>query len=119
MKGIELPINTIIVIAIALLVLLGITALWMSSWGGGSQGVTMEAAKAAGCGALMRNSTGCAGADTTAINYTGTYPAVPRMDVNNDHNIDGGDTLQHLCETYYGVAAGDQVGCRRVCGCGV
>jgi hypothetical protein len=117
MKGIELPINVLIIISVALLVLLGIVALWMSGWSGGSQGVTIEAAKAAGCGALMRNSSGCTGVDPAIINFTGTYPAVPSMDVNHDDAINAGDTLQSLCNTYYGTA-GSQNACRRICGCG-
>ena len=113
MKGIELPINALIIVALALLVLLGIVALWMSGWGGGSQGITIEAAKAAGCGALMRSAGGCTTVDPSIILFDGSTAGVPLFDVPG-----GADNLQRLCEYYYGVAAADLVACRKVCGCG-
>ncbi len=117
MKGIELPINALIIIAVALLVLLGIVALWMSGWSGGSQGVTIEAAKAAGCGALMRNSSGCTGADPSYIYFNGNTPPVPKFDVNGDSSINTEDNMTALCMRYYGTGT-DKNACRRVCGCG-
>jgi len=49
MKGIELPISTLIIIIVVLLVLLGVVSLWMGSWSGGSTGMNVEAAKATAC----------------------------------------------------------------------
>ena len=126
MKGIELPINALIVIAIALLVLLGIVALWMSGWSGGSQGITLEAAKSTGCGALMRNSSGCSAVDPSIIIYHGLTPTVPTFDVNGDGKVGVVDTanldnLTTLCIIYYGVpndSASSKSPCRRICGCG-
>jgi hypothetical protein len=131
MKGIELPVNALIIISIALLVLLGIVALWMSGWGTGAQGVTVEAAKAAGCGALLRDSRGCAAVLPSGIYFDGNNATVPKFDVNKDGKIcpagpDGiegttddcapADSLQFLCSTYYGTGATASA-CRQVCGC--
>jgi hypothetical protein len=119
MKGIELPINALIIITVAVLVLLGIVALWMSGWGGGSQGITLEAAKTIGCAALLRDSAGCTSVDPGLIMFDGVsaFRHVVRFDA--DGNGTPGeltDTLQQLCNRYYGTAtAGD---CRKVCGCG-
>ena len=119
MKGIELPVNALIIITVAIVVLLGIVALWMTSWGGGSQGVTIEAAKAAGCGELMRTGAGCTGVDPATIIYDGTnaHLHVLRFDANGD-GIAGAatDTLQALCNRYYGTTTASD--CRKVCGCG-
>jgi len=117
MKGIELPINALIIIVVAVLVLLGIVSLWMSGWGGGSQGITIEAAKAAGCGALMRNSTGCTGVDTDYIYYDGSVLTVPRFDANGDGSFTHADNLTELCARYYSTGT-DKSSCRRICGCG-
>jgi hypothetical protein len=129
MKGIELPINALIIITVAVLVLLGIVALWMSSWGGGSQGVTVEAMKAAGCGALMRDARGCTSIDpATQIYFDGSTATVPKFDINKDGKFcpagptcvaaDPADSLQLLCSTYYGTSATGASDCRKICGCG-
>ncbi|NIO45012.1 MAG: hypothetical protein GTN36_05675 [Candidatus Aenigmarchaeota archaeon] len=39
------------------------------------------------------------------------------FDANKDGKKDSSDTLQALCETYYGVPVGDQSKCRMICGC--
>jgi len=120
MKGIELPINALIIIVVAILVLLGIVALWMSGWGGGSQGVTVEAAKATGCGALMRSAGGCTGVTPANIFYDGQNLVnhVLKFDADGDGtagDADGTDNLQSLCTRYYNAATPSD--CRKVCGC--
>jgi hypothetical protein len=120
MKGIELPINALIIITVAVLVLLGIVALWMSGWGSGSQGVTIEAAKAVGCSALLRDSAGCTAVDPALIIFDGAnaFRHVVKFDADGDGTPGEAleDNLQNLCNRYYGTStAGD---CRKVCGCG-
>ena len=120
MKGIELPINALIIIVVAVLVLLGIVALWMSGWGGGSQGVTIEAAKASGCAALMRDAAGCTSVDPATILYDGgtTSKSAFKFDVKSDGDTTN-DNLQVLCDTYYGTSGATKASdCRKICGCG-
>jgi hypothetical protein len=137
MKGIELPINALVIIIIAVLVLLGIAALWMSGWGGGSQGVTVEAAKAAACSALMRNYAGCSAIfpkDITISNFDAnmngaTGAAEATTNFNNGAlpscnsatlPAQNGDNLQTLCYCYYNTKtiATAVADCRKLCGCG-
>lgn len=54
MKGIELPISTMIVIVVVLLVILGVVSLWISGWGGGATGLSVEAVKASACADYMK-----------------------------------------------------------------
>ena len=118
MKGIELPISTLIIIAVALLVLLGIIALWMAGWGGGSTGVSVDTAKAAACGVLMRNVSGCTTVDPDSIVFNSSQYPVPDFDVDQDGVIReiADDTLRDLCDRYYRTS--DDTSCRKVCGCG-
>jgi len=139
MKGIELPINALIIIVVAVLVLLGIVALWMSGWGGGSQGVTIEAAKSAACSELMRYYAGCTAKEPYTIGisgfdadrdgspdmgtaakswcWTATSPAGCTAKSKCDGTIaTDKDNLASLCSCYYNAwTAAD---CRRLCGCG-
>lgn len=125
MKGTELPISTIVIIALVLVVLLGIVALWMSSWGGGAQGITLEAAKSNACAEVMRYFEGCTAKHTYEVR-------INNFDANHDGNILGGteaayptscttpaggnDNLARLCACYYNAATDSD--CRKVCGCG-
>jgi hypothetical protein len=107
-KGVELPINILVIVAIAVIVLLGLVALYFAGFGPFGGAVSYQAAKNAGCEELVR--TGCG--DTTAI--------IVNFDSNGDGTVGGaGDTLQALCEGWYGVASGDQIACRQLCGCPV
>jgi hypothetical protein len=92
MKGIELPINILVIVAVAIIVLLGVIALFYSSWFTGTAPVSLEAAKSQSCNAMSR--AGCnASPSDISVNY----------DANKDGTIDGGDTLDQLCIEYYGV----------------
>jgi hypothetical protein len=131
MKGLELPMSTIIVIILVLIVLLGVVAIWISGFGGGATTISVEAAKSAGCGKLMRDVRGCTAVDPATILFDGTAIGVPKYDVNGDGHYCPADavacagppalqddSLQYLCVKYYGTTLIDQVGCRKVCGCG-
>ena len=109
MKGIELPINVLVIVAIAVIVLLGMVALYFAGWPSIQRPISYEAVKSTACDELIR--TGCG--DTEAI-------GIANFDVDGSGTMgDSGDTLQALCEEYYGVEADDQVGCRLKCGCTV
>ncbi len=110
MKGIELPINILVVIAVAVIVLLGVIALYFGGFIKPAELINQEAAKSKYCALVMRDPIGCATVSTAGIGVTD-------FDTNGDGVIDAADTLQALCETYYNVAAGDEAACRRTCGC--
>jgi hypothetical protein len=96
-KGIELPINILVVVAVAVIVLLGVVALYFSGWFSGTAPVTLEAAKAQACNIASRQ--GCGVADPTAI--TVSYGTATNLD--------------ELCDTYYQIAD-DTMCLNNVCG---
>jgi len=110
-KGIELPINVIIIVVLALIVLLAIVALFFGIWPSGRDTVSIEAAKSNACQILI--GMGCEGS-TESIPTTG-------FDVGSDDDTPGGtdnNNLQGLCETYYGIEDGEEEDCKRiVCRC--
>ena len=120
MKGIELPINILVVVAVAVIVLLGVIALYFGGFLGPAGTMTQESAKESACTYVMNKVGGCMTANTSAIIF-GAAGGPPAYDADGDGTIEstdtaGADTLQALCDTYFG-AAGSQATCRRVCGC--
>jgi len=117
LKGVELPINTIVILVIALIILLAIIALFFGIWTPGVGGVSLEAAKDNAC--LLLTSTGCG--DTSSI-------IVKDFDADKDGNLneansntgncgsdDAGDNLFMLCKCHYNK---DESECRTdVCNC--
>ncbi|MFH1474100.1 MAG: hypothetical protein ABIE55_04410 [Candidatus Aenigmatarchaeota archaeon] len=61
MKGIELPINILVVVAVAVIVLLGLVALYFSGFMGPAGLMNQEAAKQKYCALIMRSPEGCSG----------------------------------------------------------
>ncbi len=61
MKGIELPISTLVILVIALIVLVGIIAFFLGVWTPGTGGIQLEAIKSSACQRLI--STGCTTSD--------------------------------------------------------
>jgi hypothetical protein len=57
MRGVELPINAIVIVVICLVVLLAIIALFFGVWTPGKSTITLEAAKSSACQMLV--SLGC------------------------------------------------------------
>jgi len=114
-KGIELPINILVVVAVAVIVLLGVIALYFGGFMGPAQTMTQEAAKNSACSYVMNKVGGCMTADPSGIIFGGAG-GPPGFDADADGDIDTTDTLQALCDTYYN-AGGDAPTCRRVCGC--
>lgn len=125
MKGVELPINTIVILVIALIILLAILALFFSVWRPGVGGITLEAAKNNACQMLI--STGCG--DTNSI-------IVKDFDADEDGNLgtaetgsgwtwgtsvcggavsNNGDNLASLCACQYGKS--DEDACKTICNC--
>lgn len=105
MKGIELPVNALIIVILAVLVLLGILALYAGVWSPSSGGIILESAKNNGCHMLA--SMGCNAADTNIITVN--------YDASGNGNIGPEDTLLELCiKKYFKLTEED---CKNLCGC--
>lgn len=104
MKGVSLPINVLVIVVLALIVLLAILALFYGVWK--PEGITLEAAKNNACNMLL--STGCNDPSTIVV-----------RDFDADRNGEAnsaGDTLLALCENWYSIS--DPYDCKKiVCKC--
>lgn len=109
MKGVELPVNVLVIVAVAVLVLLGLITLFMTVFGGGGATITLGAVKQQACAELLNAAEGCGAADPGAITV--------QYDADRSGTVDDSDTLQELCENYYGCDSDDKACCRRVCAC--
>ncbi len=117
-KGIELPINVLVIIAVAVIVLLGIIALYFGGFIGPAGAMTSEGAKVKYCGILMKNVSGCSTVDPAAI-------LIDDYDANQDGSVSSGtttgacgagdDNLYMLAVCSYGAT--DSRSARAVCGC--
>ncbi len=120
MKGVELPLNTVIIIAILLLVLLGALSLWMIGWGGQAPGIDVEAVKTKACAELIRR-----GCDTDpmliGVNFDADQngQAIPRISC--DRSCGPGascDNLRTLARCWFGCPDLTIVQCaKKLCGC--
>ena len=103
MKGISLPVNTIVIIAIAILVLSVLAAFFTGFISGGIITLSLEQAFTKGCDAFMRGY----GCDNTDDVESVTVPGYPTKD-------DLDTTLQDVCADK-GLLTNDA--CARACGC--
>ncbi|MFH7909995.1 MAG: hypothetical protein QXY29_03275 [Candidatus Aenigmatarchaeota archaeon] len=102
MKGIELPINLIIIIIIAAVVLLGVLYLFSGSFTTSGGTVSLESARSQGCQELIRS--GKCGDVNTIFNIM-----IKDFDANKNRHINDkpapsnlyGDNLAALCYNYY------------------
>jgi len=131
MKGIELPVNVLVIIAVAVLVMLALVAMYMAGmlgWGPGA----VQSAKTAACGQLMN-----VNCNENPENFNVNY------DATGDGRIVGGrlstnDNLQVLCNMNLGCKLkpqppatdnlaswvtgdpfndGQRICCKQQCGC--
>jgi hypothetical protein len=141
-KGIELPINVLVIVAVAVIVLLGIVGLYLAGFGGPAAGVTVESVKTTACQQLIRSGN-CGNANATFgvnignfdankngvmgdIKGTPTVTFDPSTAAGTGTTMITGDNLGALCVKYYGatwnlaspVAFRDECN-TRVCGCSV
>ena len=101
MKGIELTINILVVVAVAVIVLLGVVALFFSGWFSGTQPMSLEAVKSQACNAAVRMGCDVTGGVTTLVGIT--------VDYGTANNLDS------LCEDYYQITD-DTMCVNSVCG---
>ena len=120
MKGMELPVNTLIILVIAIIVLIAIVAFFWGVYDPSKQGMNLETAKTNAC--MMLNNLGC-GVDTSTIAISG-FDA-NKNGVLGDLGADGvctqggGDNLHMLCKCYYGISGNsEEEDCKTViCNC--
>jgi hypothetical protein len=120
MKGMELPVNTLIILVIAIIVLIAIIAFFLGVYKPSKESLGLETAKDNAC--QMLNSLGCKFAPTGIA--VSTFDADQNGEVGNTGNANGicgdpagsGDNLQMLCKCWYGVS--DPTECMNtVCNC--
>lgn len=97
MKGVELPINVLVIVAIAVLVMLGLVALYMagaSGWGPLAEWIAVNNA----CSELKTATAGgCATGDTGNVKIN--------WDTDGDTKFTDADTLRAYCDNKGGEAA--------------
>jgi len=126
MKGLELPINILVIVVIAVIVLIAVIAMFYPSFSSGGQTVVVENVKSQACQVLVE-AKNC-GKTTPATN---TYDIwVNNFDANKDNaNLagteiaypaaclpaGGNDNLARLCICYYSITT--EPDCKALCGC--
>jgi hypothetical protein len=98
MKGVALPIEVLVIIVIAVIVLLGMVAVYFAGWTPFAETSGIDAIKNNACRKLAYD---CSKSPTD-ITVEG---------------VSGITNLQELCDTYFGTAGSDEA-CKRICGCG-
>jgi hypothetical protein len=125
MKGIELPINVLIIIAVAVIVLIAIIAMFYPAWTGGSSTMTIEGAKSNAC-QILTESKKCSVATSTigVVGFDANKDANHAIETQLDAAVSAGDTLSALCDNYYqinavtaGTASQAEIRCKQLCGC--
>ncbi len=104
MKGLELPVNIIVIIAIAVLVMVAIGAFFVSGFWKGVSSIDETAAFSAGCGNL-RNIYECKASNVNNVVLAGYSPS---------GTTNAKCNLGYLCAK---KGASDVVQCAKLCGC--
>jgi len=105
----EMPINILVVIVAAVIVLIALLMMFLGVWNPFPTTVNIESVKQAACREVVLGDCKSTG-------------MIVDMDVNGDGTVGGGaDTLQALCNKYYGCeSAADKTSCcLQACGCKV
>jgi hypothetical protein len=126
MKGLEMPVNTLVVIAIAVLVMLGMIAMYMAGSGGGTI-IAETAAKSSACNDLVQRGCADANIDTVSIDWAqygslGAYCEAKYIEafINDETKVKTEDETDANGNDVFGVAdtADMDLYCRTViCGC--
>jgi len=121
MKGLELPINLLVVVAVAIIVLLGVIGLFLAGFFGGGQNLQLTTAKNSACSILIQS--GCQVTNTLDIPVD--FDADNNESITFDNKVtdpDGtgprgpGDNLFILCQNYFSAIT--DANCKKnVCNC--
>jgi hypothetical protein len=134
MKGIELPINILIIVAVAIIVLIAVVAMFYPAWRNASGTVSSDVAKSAACQLLVERGCGRTSTvntkDITINNFDADKDGVYGTDAGNVWTFPGTggsgcanivagaperDNLAALCQCYYSVNS--ETACKTLCGC--
>lgn len=123
LKGISLPVNALVIIVLAVIILIAILALFYGLWPSGVSGVTLGAVKNNACQILL--DTGCVetrliqinnfDADKDGTNDPGIEWTWGTVCPTGPADAESGDNLASLCECYYPIT--DDIGCKELCNC--
>ena len=108
MKGIELPINVLVIVVIVVIVLIAVIAVYFTGWTPYASSAGLDATKNDICRRLVMGH-GC-NVDPDQIEIT-------TFDADNSGTLNDGDNLQDLCDNFY-ATGGDVDACKAICGCG-
>jgi hypothetical protein len=112
-KGVELPINILVIVAIAVIVLLGLVALYFIGFNPLSVSISQDSAKSNACRDYLHQYPVCSNAGDNADAVTSCSLGVVCL----NYPASTLRTLQNFTNQYYGCGADDQDCTRRVCGC--
>lgn len=84
----ELPINTLVIVAMVMIVLLAVAVLFISIWGGGTSAFALNSAKNSACSKLQTFD--CDAGFLSSIHFN--------VDVTGDLKVDASDTLLAYCQ---------------------
>ena len=108
-KGISLPINMVVILAVAVLVLVVVAAYFVISAGRGFGAITTEQAWVNGCQKLKQVENCLASAGSIVIK---DYNPANKEDLKNT-----GDTLLTACKTKFADSTFADTTCKQSCGC--
>ena len=120
MKGVELPINILVIVAIAVIVLLGLIALYFVGWGPFAGVAGLEGVKNEACRELVQGQN--CGVETLTITISnfdadgdGSNDPTQVFTWTAPDNSTDGDNLAALC--YYRYARTSDAACKTLCNC--
>jgi hypothetical protein len=96
MKGVALPIEVLVIVVVAVIVLLGIIAVFFTGWSPFASTAGIDAIKNEACRKIIYNCT----KNTASVPITG---------------VTGSANLLALCTNYYNAPTEPE--CKRLCGC--
>jgi len=106
MKGLELPVNVMIILVLGMIILIAVIVLVYDGYKPSINSVDQTTAKNNACGVLT--SLGCSVSTSSIV--------ISNFDTNKDNILDNSDTLMSLCENFYSIT--DEGDCRtEICGC--
>lgn len=103
-KAITLPVNILVIVAIAVIVLMGLIAIYGVGFNPFSSAINLESIKNVACRKISFAACKLNANDIT-VNY----------DANKDGATDNSDTFLELCKNFFGRS--DELSCKQLCGC--
>ena len=115
MKGIELPINILIIVAVAVIVLIALIAMFYPAFLSGSQTVSIETAKTQACRSWIANSCSISWDSIGVINFDADKNGKVWGTTTEAINPPEQDNIHNLCSNYLQTTV--EADCKKLCGC--